>query len=695
MKKAVSFLATAAMAVTMLSVAAFSPAAEGGEVLYQRPDDARIYADFNTAFNAPSWEWPADGVASGDGTDGKVHILSLEAGATQTVADGAATFTLPADSAVRFQNTLLLSKEQDGKYVSAYNYMVIRMKGTVAAPATSVNGEYTNEETGVTSHTMGFGFGGAANATAKGLVFRSGGYGQTYAGAKDPEGEDVAQITDQYQTFIIDLQGLDCFDQDAQGGNNTQLWLRNIGPYTKTLTIDEIYFTNTVPAVDEGENPGDDGDDGQDQPVVTDPDIPEDAEIYADFNTALELGVNTASGNGADGWINLFAINNGTQTVEDSLLKLDFPDASSYIRFTNSLELTSGTTADKFQYMAIKLKGSATWGDGSPVVDGNFLKVVFGSFGNEANAAYIPTSQVKADEFTTVYIELNDQNFAATHADFKSGLILYNAGGFHSNLEIDSIFFTNTKPADNPDDNPGSDPGEEPDDGDGDNTDVATDPDIPKDAEVYADFNTALQLGANTASGNGADGWINLFAINNGTQTVEDGVLKLDFTAADSHIRFTNSLELTSGTKADQFKYMAIKLKGSATWNDGNPVTEGDLLKVIFGSWGNEANFASIPVSQVKADEFTTVYIELKDEYFANTHADYKSGLILYNAGGFHSTVEIDHIFFTNTKPAEGSGEGEGNPDTGVASSLAAVALLASGALGTVIVSRKRRNNVG
>ena len=58
---------------------------------------------------------------------------------------------------------------------------------------------------------------------------------------KNPDGQPIAQVTDEYQTLIIQLPD-DRFSALSDVGFAENMLIRNIGAYEKTLYIDEILF---------------------------------------------------------------------------------------------------------------------------------------------------------------------------------------------------------------------------------------------------------------------------------------------------------------------------------------------------------------------------------------------------------------------------------------------------------------------
>ncbi|MBO7520067.1 MAG: hypothetical protein J6T73_04740, partial [Clostridia bacterium] len=275
--------------------------------------------------------------------------------------------------------------------------------------------------------------------------------------------------------------------------------------------------------------------------------------VYSEFTEQLVLGSSVS--NGAGGSIELFGLQDGaSQDVKNGALDLSLSGPDAYIRFRSSVILSDGTNS-KYKYMGIRIKGGAVRSDGTAVT-GNMINVIFASWGNEGNPVVITGNRVSGSEYTDIILALSDANFANSHPDYLSGLILRNAGNFNTSVQIDRIYFTNEKPEDSGTDDP--------------ETPVTPTPAQGNADHVYSEFTTPLVEG--TAVDNGADGTITLFAIDGGTQTVSGGSLNLKLNGEGSYIRFTSSLALSDGTNS-KYKYMVIRMKGGAARADGSAVT--------------------------------------------------------------------------------------------------------------------------
>ena len=596
------------------------------------PDDAAVYMDFTGMADAVLTSGGSFRSAGNDITvqnaDGASSSYEIKGGALVMKLVGAGT-----DPFLRLNNHgLELCEGADAaSRASKYRYMVMRVKGTTTDEGMSING-------GPGMGAIGVAFGNAASGD-HGVVLRSTAVG-AHKPALDPDGNTMPEITGTYQDLVIALK--DEYFAGAADGWLGGMWIRSMsGTRNITLTIESIYFTNTNPNA------------GSDEPSYNDNNtLPADG-IF------IEDGRRDSFGFPYNGDNPLTYDNGGVVSKITEITGI--PDTAFTMAggiITYAITANEGMSLamlenyySQYEYTVFRIRAISG--------DGTSFAVKLGSNG----AGQVTFNSLKFSEKNYVKpLSADWQDIYVRNDAALNGLngqpYLKLLGLSAAEIEIDCIYMTDTVPEGYV---PGGDTGYVPPVA----GDDVPDPERPDDAEIYADFNTPIQQDAETASGNGEGSWVKLFHLESGAQTVENNVLKLKLTGPAAYIRFTNSLELTGGTTADTFKYMAINLKGSAAWGDGAPV-EGSLLKVIFGSFGNEGNPALISASQVNGETFTTVYIELKDEYFANTHADFKSGLILYNAGGFNSTLEINDIFFTNTAPADEPGPDPEDPGDGV-----------------------------
>lgn len=191
--------------------------------LAARPDDAKVYADFN---NGPMAEPEQTMQATDEG--GALYINDGPIDAKAELSDGALKLTLGPTGYYGMQNGAVQLRDIDGK-LTAYKYLVVRMKGEKGQENVSGNG--------VLMMSIGGGDGshiGTFNAEAAG--------GPTPF--LDPDGKTMPTITTEYQDFVIALTEDNVRKNPGKAVTGIN-FNNSVGQLT--VYIDEIYLTNTVP----------------------------------------------------------------------------------------------------------------------------------------------------------------------------------------------------------------------------------------------------------------------------------------------------------------------------------------------------------------------------------------------------------------------------------------------------------------
>lgn len=351
--------------------------------------------------------------------------------------------------------------------------------------------------------------------------------------------------------------------------------------------------------------------------------------VYLDFESGLGTSYagRTPTGNNSNTAYVVNAEGGAGWSVAGGILNLQVTNGQ-WLRTWNSI-----TGLEAYKYMVVRMRGTNSWGAG---LTGNALAFKFGSAGSQTSTVYMSAEDLTAD-YSYVFIEVpNPSTFysAVTATDYRYSLWIGTQRGAEFNVDIDEIFFTNDEPVE---------PEEAEESEESENTLF--------NPTVYSEFTSPLVTG--TAADNGAGGTITLFALDGGTQTVSGGALNLTLNGEGAYIRFTSSVYLSRGTDS-LYKYMIVRLKGGATKKTDNSPVTGNMINVVFASWGNQGNPAVISSSQINSDEYTDIVLELYDSYFANSHSDYLTGIILQNAGNYNTSVQIDRICFTDTLSSDG-----------------------------------------
>lgn len=416
-----------ASALLILGSAALTASAK--EVVYDKPDDAQLFCDFNTAFPGAGSD-AALNIPTGNGNN-QIRIIAAENAtfATEAEAEGSDNqvlkVTLKGDGYIRFWSNLNPAVASGNVISARYQYMVMRVKGTSAA-GVPVNGGFTDEAAGTTSHSLAIGFGNFSNSQDKGIAFRAGGYG-TNTEAKNPDGQPIAQVTDEYQTLIIQLPD-DRFSALSDVGFAENMLIRNIGAYEKTLYIDEIYFTNTVPT---------------EHVEVTWNDnntIPEDAIYIEDGRRdtfALPFGdvkLNYVNGSKAS------FVNEVTTIPDDSAFSMADGVVTYHAALDNGLSMSLGENYyENYKYIVFRAKAAAGAGDKFAVKLGS----------NAAQEILFKDLKFSADNYAKELSGEWQDIYVSTDAALN-GLnnmpYLKFLGKGEADIQIDCIYMTNTVP---------------------------------------------------------------------------------------------------------------------------------------------------------------------------------------------------------------------------------------------------------
>lgn len=425
-----------ASALLILGSVALTASAE--EVIYDKPADAKTYADFNTPFvDEPGFE--STKVDSGE-PGGTIQITALSgASTTAAVTDDAGNSVLKvefkssdADPYVRFQNSLSVMNGDDDMSSAqlAFQYMVIRLRGE-SADDVAVGG-------GPGAGALCISFGGAGNMN-NALSFRADGYPGQATGATDPEGNALAAITEEYQTFIIKLE-----DKYFQGmgapGDASQIFIKSIGNFNKTLYIDEIYFTNTVPPVHQ-----DGGDDEGEGDTWTDNNtIPEDAIYIEDGRRdtyALPYGdtkINFANGEHTSFLNEVTPLGGGEFSIADGIVTWNVQAESEGV--SNGVSMSLGENYyTNYKYIVFRIKATEGAGDkvGVKLGSNNATEILFNDLKFSADQYVKELSGEWQDIYVSTDAALNGLN---------NQPYLKLLGRGDATVEIDCIYMTNTVP---------------------------------------------------------------------------------------------------------------------------------------------------------------------------------------------------------------------------------------------------------
>ena len=537
-------------------------------------------------------------------------------GTTYSVTDGALNVTLPSDKYLRLQ------KKASG--LARFKYLVARMKGNAA--------------------------GLAGDATA--FQFWFGSYGSPGARLN----VKASQLTDDYSDVVIELPD-NYFDAIKDVAYEGGLFIQAVASSSVTLSIDELYLTNTLPGEDSSSEKA----------------------YYSDFTNDFTSGA-VASGYG-ENTVSLVNNDGTTYTVSGGALHLVVPQGK-YLRLNNTM-----TDIDQYRYMVLRMRGSHNYGE----LSGNALKFWFGSYGTPGAGLYMSVDDLTAD-YSNVVIEIPSGYFDSIANDYKASLFITSERGATFTVDIDEIYFSNTLPGEEPAVDPVvSVRGDVNMDGTVDVLDLVrlkkvvsgtagvtefsdvgengvvnqndlvilrkyllsgefeedtAEPAAPQINKVYYDdFNTGLS-GTATATGNGNNtDYVMESTVS--TYSVSDGALHIELTNGNL-LRIQNTM-----TDIDTYKYMVVRMRGSHSWD----VLNGNTIAFWFGSWGAPGARLYVPVEQFTSD-YTDVVFEIPAGYFSGLQSDYKACLFITTERGATFTVDIDEIYFTNDEPG-GSSEPE------------------------------------
>ena len=245
--------------------------------------------------------------------------------------------------------------------------------------------------------------------------------------AKNPDGQPIAQVTDEYQTLIIQLPD-DRFSALSDVGFAENMLIRNIGAYEKTLYIDEIYFTNTVPT---------------EHVEVTWNDnntIPEDAIYIEDGRRdtfALPFGdvkLNYVNGSKAS------FVNEVTPIPDDSAFSMADGVVTYHAALDNGLSMSLGENYyENYKYIVFRAKAAAGAGDKFAVKLGS----------NAAQEILFKDLKFSADNYAKELSGEWQDIYVSTDAALN-GLnnmpYLKFLGKGEADIQIDCIYMTNTVP---------------------------------------------------------------------------------------------------------------------------------------------------------------------------------------------------------------------------------------------------------
>ncbi len=349
---------------SILCIALFATMLLGTGVVSNAAENKKVYfSDFNSGLSTTP-------TATGNGSN-TAYVMTV-VGATYSCTDGALNVSLSNGDYLRIQNSMT--------DVADYQKMVVRMKGTNSWGA------------GLTGNSIAFWFGSYGTPGARLYV-------------------TVTSLTSDYSDVVIDLPAgyFDSIGADYK----SCLFITTERGAQFNITIDEIYFCNEYPVVEETPEPE------------------EEKAYYSNFNNGLS-STPIATGYG-DNKAYVMAVDDVDYSCANGELHMII-NQNKYLRIQNTM-----TDIADFQHMVVRMKGTHNFGSS---LTGNSIAFWFGSYVTPGARLYVPVTSL-TPEYSDVVIDLPAGYFDSIGADYKSCMFITSERGATFDITIDEIYFCN------------------------------------------------------------------------------------------------------------------------------------------------------------------------------------------------------------------------------------------------------------